>query len=167
MKKLTEKADIHIPDDVVDLQDRLEQKKKDVFWWEKKLQTSRKPSLISMRAMHHQQAKKDVKTLEKALKKALKIAKMDKKDIENAYKLEEAKKGKMVVLDKYGAAFMVLSGGKKDVLLSVPMNRDGSLETYDGELDWGEVTAPTSQKFLDDINKTFKTKFKMDDFAGR
>ena len=48
------------------------------------------------------------------------------------------------------------------------MNRDGSLETFDGDLDWVEVTAlAESQKFLDDINKKFKTKFKMDDFAGR
>ena len=47
------------------------------------------------------------------------------------------------------------------------MNRDGSLETWGGELDWNEVTAPESQKFLDDINKKFKTKFKMDDFSGR
>ena len=52
-------------------------------------------------------------------------------------------------------------------LMSVAMNRDGSLETWGGELDWNEVTAPESQKFLDDINKKFKTKFKMDDFAGR
>ena len=52
-------------------------------------------------------------------------------------------------------------------LLSVAMLRDGSFETWDGKLDWVEVTAPESQKFLDDINKAFKTKFKMDDFAGR
>ena len=38
-------------------------------------------------------------------------------------------------------------------LMSVAMNRDGSLETFDGDLDWVEVTAPESQKFLDDINK--------------
>ena len=52
-------------------------------------------------------------------------------------------------------------------LMSVAMLRDGSFETFDGDLDWGEVTAPQDQKFLDDINKKFKTKFKMDDFAGR
>jgi hypothetical protein len=28
-------------------------------------------------------------------------------------------------------------------LMSVAMNRDGSLETFDGDLDWGEVTAPS------------------------
>ena len=61
------------------------------------------------------------------------------------------------------AAYMVDNG----TLMSVAMNRDGSLETFDGDLDWGEVTAPESQKFLDDINKKFKTKFKLDDFAGR
>ena len=77
--------------------------------------------------------------------------------------LNEAKKSKMIPMEKYGAAFMVDNGH----LMSVAMNRDGSLETFGGELDWGEVTAPESQKFLDDINKKFKTKFKMDDFAGR
>ena len=156
ISKVSEKAGINIPDDVVDLQDRLEQKKKDVFWWEKKLQTSRKPSLISMRAMHHQQAKKDVKTLEKALKKAL-------KNESTGEPIEEAKKSKMIPMEKYGAAFMVDNGA----LMSVAMLRDGSFETWDGDLDWGEVTAPQDQKFLDDVNKAFKTKFKMDDFAGR
>lgn len=77
--------------------------------------------------------------------------------------LNEAKKSKMIPMEKYGAAFMVDNGH----LMSVAMNRDGSLETFGGELDWGEVTAPESQKFLDDINKKFKTKFKMDDFSGR
>jgi hypothetical protein len=77
--------------------------------------------------------------------------------------LNEAKKSKMIPMEKYGAAFMVDNGH----LMSVAMNRDGSLETWGGELDWNEVTAPESQKFLDDINKKFKTKFKMDDFAGR
>ena len=77
--------------------------------------------------------------------------------------MNEAKKSKMIPMEKYGAAFMVDNGH----LMSVAMNRDGSLETFGGELDWGEVTAPESQKFLDDINKKFKTKFKMDDFSGR
>jgi len=77
--------------------------------------------------------------------------------------MNEAKKSKMIPMEKYGAAFMVDNGH----LMSVAMNRDGSLETFSGELDWGEVTAPESQKFLDDINKKFKTKFKMDDFSGR
>ena len=66
-------------------------------------------------------------------------------------------------MEKYGAAFMVYDG----TLMSVAMLRDGSFETWDEELDWVEVTAPESQKFLDDINKAFKTKFKMDNFAGR
>ena len=77
--------------------------------------------------------------------------------------MNEAKKSKMIPMEKYGAAFMVDNGH----LMSVAMNRDGSLETFGGELDWSEVTAPESQKFLDDINKKFKTKFKMDDFSGR
>ena len=77
--------------------------------------------------------------------------------------INEAKKSKMIPMEKYGAAFMV----DKGFLMSVAMNRDGSFETFDGDLDWVEVTAPESQKFLDDINKKFKTKFKMSDFAGR
>lgn len=156
MEKLTEKAGINIPDNIVDLQDRIAQKKNDVSWWEKQLQKSRKPSLISMRAMHHKQAKDDLKTLEKALKKA-------QKNESTQEPIEEAKKSKMIPMEKYGAAFMVDNG----TLMSVAMLRDGSFETWDGDLDWGEVTAPDSQKFLDDINKKFKTKFKMDDFAGR
>ena len=83
--------------------------------------------------------------------------------LKNKLNMNEAKKSKMIPMEKYGAAFMVDSGH----LMSVAMNRDGSLETFDGDLDWGEVTAPQNQKFLDDINKKFKTKFKMDDFAGR
>lgn len=156
LKKMSEKVDVNIPDNIVDLQDRIAQKKNDVFWWEKQLQKSRKNSLIAMRSMHHQQAKKDLKDLEKALKKAQKNESVDEP-------IEEAKKSKMIPMEKYGAAFMVDNGH----LMSVAMNRDGSLETFGGELDWGEVTAPDSQKFLDDINKKFKTKFKMDDFAGR
>ena len=156
MKKISEKAGANIPDNVVDIQDRLEQKKKDVEWWTAKLNKSRKASLISMRSMHLQQAKKDVKDLEKALKKA-------QKNESTEEPIEEAKKSKMIPMEKYGAAFMVDNG----TLMSVAMLRDGSFETWDGDLDWGEVTAPESQKFLDDINKAFKTKFKMDDFAGR
>lgn len=156
LTKMSEKADIHIPDNIVDLQDRIAQKKNDVFWWEKQLQKSRKNSLIAMRSMHHQQAKKDLKDLEKALKKAQKNESIEEP-------VEEAKKSKMIPIEKYGAAYMVDNG----TLMSVAMLRDGSFETFDGDLDWGEVTAPQDQKFLDDINKKFKTKFKMDDFAGR
>jgi len=156
LKKMSEKVDVNIPDNIVDLQDRIAQKKNDVLWWEKQLQKSRKNSLIAMRSMHHQQAKKDLKDLEKALKKAQKNESVEEP-------IEEARKSKMIPMEKYGAAFMVDNGH----LMSVAMNRDGSLETFDGDLDWGEVTAPESQKFLDDINKKFKTKFKMDDFAGR
>ena len=156
LKKMSEKVDVNIPDNIVDLQDRIAQKKNDVLWWEKQLQKSRKNSLIAMRSMHHQQAKKDLKDLEKALKKA-------QKNESTEEPIEEAKKSKMIPMEKYGAAFMVDNG----VLLSVPMLRDGGFETFGGELDWGEVTAPESQKFLDDINKAFKTKFKLGDFAGR
>ena len=156
LKKMSEKVDVNIPDNIVDLQDRIAQKKNDVFWWEKQLQKSRKNSLIAMRSMHHQQAKKDLKDLEKALKKA-------QKNESTEEPIEEAKKSKMIPMEKYGAAFMVDNG----TLMSVAMLRDGSFETWDGDLDWVEVTAPESQKFLDDINKKFKTKFKMDDFAGR
>ena len=156
LTRVSEKAGINIPDNIVDLQDRIAQKKNDVSWWEKKLQTSRKPSLIAIRAMHHKQAKDDLKTLEKALKKA-------QKNESTEEPIEEAKKSKMIPMEKYGAAFMVDNG----TLMSVAMLRDGSFETWDGDLDWVEVTAPESQKFLDDINKAFKTKFKMDNFAGR
>jgi len=83
--------------------------------------------------------------------------------LKNKMNMNEAKKSKMIPMEKYGAGFMVDNGH----LMSVAMNRDGSFETWDGDLDWVEVTAPESQKFLDDINKKFKTKFKMDDFAGR
>ena len=156
LTKVSEKVDVNIPDNIVDLQDRIAQKKADVSWWEKKLQKSRKRSLIAMRAMHHQQAKKDLKDLENALKKAQKNESVEEP-------IEEAKKSKMIPMEKYGAAFMVDNG----TLMSVAMLRDGGFETWDGDLDWGEVTAPQDQKFLDDINKKFKTKFKMDDFAGR
>lgn len=83
--------------------------------------------------------------------------------LKNKLNMNEAKKSKMIPMEKYGAAYMIDNG----TLMSVAMLRDGSFETFDGDLDWGEVTAPQDQKFLDDINKKFKTKFKMDDFAGR
>ncbi len=83
--------------------------------------------------------------------------------LKNKLNMNEAKKSKMIPMEKYGAAYMIDNG----TLMSVAMNRDGSFETFDGDLDWGEVTAPENQKFLDDINKKFKTKFKLDDFAGR
>lgn len=83
--------------------------------------------------------------------------------LKNKLNMSEAKKSKMIPMEKYGAAYMIDNG----TLMSVAMLRDGSFETWDGDLDWGEVTAPQDQKFLDDINKKFKTKFKMDDFAGR
>jgi len=83
--------------------------------------------------------------------------------LKNKLNVNEAKKSKMIPMEKYGAAYMVDNG----TLMSVAMLRDGSFETFDGDLDWGEVTAPEDQKFLDDINKKFKTKFKLDDFAGR
>ena len=57
LTKMSEKADIHIPDNIVDLQDRIAQKKKDVEWWQAKLNKSRKSSLIAMRSMHLDQAK--------------------------------------------------------------------------------------------------------------
>lgn len=184
LTRLMEKSGIHIPDNIVDLQDRIGQKKADVSWWEKKLQKSRKPSLIAMRSMHHQQAKDDLKTLEKALKKAQRSVNEDEdpcwddyemvgmktkngKEVPNCVpkkeSVTEAKKSKMIPMEKYGAAYMIDNG----TLMSVAMLRDGSFETWDGDLDWGEVTAPQDQKFLDAINKAFKTKFKMDDFAGR
>ena len=83
--------------------------------------------------------------------------------LKNKLNMNEAKKSKMIPMEKYGAAYMIDNG----TLMSVAMLRDGSFETFDGDLDWGEVTAPQDQRFLDDINKKFKTKFKMDDFAGR
>ena len=156
LTNLSEKAGINIPDNVVDLQDRIKSKEQDIKYWEKILQKSRKNSLIAMRAMHHKQAKKDLNDLENALKKAQKNESIEEP-------IEEAKKSKMIPMEKYGAAYMVDNG----TLMSVAMLRDGSFETFDGDLDWGEVTAPEDQKFLDDINKKFKTKFKLDDFAGR
>jgi hypothetical protein len=156
LTNLSEKAGINIPDNVVDLQDRIKSKEQDIKYWEKILQKSRKNSLIAMRAMHHKQAKKDLNDLENALKKAQKNESIEEP-------IEEAKKSKMIPMEKYGAAYMVDNG----TLMSVAMLRDGGFETFDGDLDWGEVTAPEDQKFLDDINKKFKTKFKLDDFAGR
>ena len=156
LTNLSEKAGINIPDNVVDLQDRIKSKEQDIKYWEKTLQKSRKNSLIAIRAMHHKQAKKDLNDLENALKKAQKNESIEEP-------IEEAKKSKMIPMEKYGAAYMVDNG----TLMSVAMLRDGGFETFDGDLDWGEVTAPEDQKFLDDINKKFKTKFKLDDFAGR
>ena len=135
---------------------RLKQREKDLKWWTELLNKTRKNSLLNSRAMQVDMAKKDIVALKKAIKDA-------SKNESTEAPIEEGKSSKVVPVEKYGAAFTIMNGA----LMSVAMNRDGSLEAYDGELDWGDVTAPENQKFLDVMNKIFKTKFKMDDFAGR
>jgi len=165
-----------IPDEVdgpYGMKTRLKQREKDLKWWTELLNKTRKNSLMVTRAMQVEMAKKDIVALKKAIKNAPKnesteelrelIRKTLGKYIPNGSKIEEGKSSKVVPLEKYGAAFTIMNGA----LMSVAMNRDGSLDAYDGELQWGEVTAPENQRFLDDINKIFKTKFKMGDFAGR
>ena len=47
---------------------------------------------------------------------------------------------------------------------------DGTPELSDifpGHLNWGEVTAPENQEFLDAVNRVFSTAFRYENFAGR
>lgn len=72
-----------------------------------------------------------------------------------------------VKLDGY--CFVALSPDRQ-TLFSCPELADGTPEPSDslqGHLNWGEVTAPENQEFLDAVNLVFGTAFCYDDFAGR
>jgi hypothetical protein len=56
--------------------------------------------------------------------------------------------------------FVVVRDG---VILTCPMMADGS-HASEG---WGDMTAPESQEFLDEINLGFGTDFRFDQFSGR
>lgn len=68
-----------------------------------------------------------------------------------------------VAFPEYGAYFKVVGSD----LLECVMEDDGSMGTYNGEINCGEVTAPESQEFLDGINAHFGTDFRYEKFAGR
>lgn len=67
-------------------------------------------------------------------------------------------------LKNHGCAVAVVNG----TLFEVVINADNTLDKDDeGNLNYGEVTAPESQEFLDDVNERFSTKYKLENFAGR
>lgn len=70
----------------------------------------------------------------------------------------------MVALKEFGCFVSVLDG----TLFACPMNLDSSPDVFDdGRINWGEVTAPETQDFLDAVNRRFGTTFRLDQFAGR
>lgn len=71
---------------------------------------------------------------------------------------------KGIALEKFGCYVWVDDGA----LLYCPMTPNGLPDTDEnGIWNWGEVTAPQSQEFLDEVNVCFATAFKMDGFPGR
>lgn len=67
------------------------------------------------------------------------------------------------------AGFVALSPDRK-ILFDCPELLDGGPEPSDimpGHLNWGEVTAPEDQEFLDAVNRVFGTSFRIENFAGR
>jgi hypothetical protein len=55
-------------------------------------------------------------------------------------------------------------------LFDCPKLADGTPDRssiFPGHLNWGEVTAPEDQGFLDAVNRIFGTSFKYEDFDGR
>lgn len=69
-----------------------------------------------------------------------------------------------VAFPEWGGFFKISEEGD---LLECVMMDDGSMETLDGEINFGGVTAPESQEFLDAINAYFGTNYRYERFAGR
>ena len=70
----------------------------------------------------------------------------------------------MIAFEDYGCYLAVIDG----TLFFCGMNQDGSPDMDDDNVpNFGEVTAPFSQAFLDTVNAHFKTNFRMNQFAGR
>lgn len=65
--------------------------------------------------------------------------------------------------------FIAISADRQ-TLFFCPELMDGSPEPGDimpGHLNWGEVTVPENQEFLDAVNRIFATSFRLELFAGR
>jgi len=77
--------------------------------------------------------------------------------------LEEPDSGvrEFAILADYGCAVWVQDG----YLFDAPMLVDGSIEWNEDSC--GEVTAPETQEFLDQVNAALKTNYQMEQFAGR
>lgn len=67
-----------IPNSIPEIQDLMQRKIQDILFWQDKKNRSRKPSLLSMRAMHEQRCRDDLETLRKALADAREQAETDK-----------------------------------------------------------------------------------------
>lgn len=65
-----------------------------------------------------------------------------------------------VRLDQFGCWVRVDDG----TLLAAPQDLDGHFPTVD---EWGEVSNPETQSFLDACNVVFRTDFQLSQFAGR
>lgn len=57
--------------------------------------------------------------------------------------------------------------GLEGFLLHAPMLKDGTMEPDNDGCNWGEVSAPESQKFLNACNRTLGTSYKVADFPSR
>ena len=67
-----------IPSSIPEIQDLMERKTQDIIFWMEKKNRSRKPSLLSMRAMHEQRCRDDLKALRKALADAREQAEIER-----------------------------------------------------------------------------------------
>ena len=67
-----------IPNTIPEICDLIERKTQDIIFWMEKKNKSRKPSLLTMRAMHEQRCRDDLEQLRKALTEAREKAQTEK-----------------------------------------------------------------------------------------
>ena len=67
-----------IPESIPEIKDLIQRKTQDILFWMDKKNQSRKPSLLTMRAMHEQRCRDERKQLEKALDEAIEKANIEK-----------------------------------------------------------------------------------------
>ena len=101
---------------------------------------------------------------------------IDKESTANEIRERDAAIGKLftyldnhhVCLDEYDCFVAVTED--KATLFWCNMLVDGSPERCEHDprhMDWGEVTAPMDQEYLDAVNEVFGTAFRYEKFAGR
>ena len=73
----------------------------------------------------------------------------------------------VVPLPEFGCYVSLAEYEGKKVLLSAPMNEDGSIEMSDGEPNWCEVSCVEEPGFLDAVNRVLNTEYVETDFFGR
>lgn len=78
---------------------------------------------------------------------------------------------RIIALPDFGCYVRVIDGTLFDCAMPADVKETGGEVAVNGWLadedNWGEVSAPGSQEFLDAVNREFGTSFRMDQFPGR